>query len=259
MRYPLLGCAIALGVQCAASPFVLSAVAADLETIRDRGYLIVAVKDNRRPLGYRNADDELVGYEIDIARQLAAHLLGDGEAVQLQPVANVDRLPAVLNDEVDLAIAGVAITPQRQRIVQFSLPYYLDGTGFITRRPVIRQAADLTQGAIALLRGSAAVPSVQYLLPTATLLGVNSYQQGQRVLATAQADAFAGDVSVLAGWVQADPSYRLLPEVITAEPLAVVMPKGTQYTSLRREVDGAIATWHETGWLETQATTWGLP
>lgn len=259
MRYPLLGFAMVMGVQMTASPFVLSAHGADLDTIRDRGYLVVAVKDNWRPLGYVDDAGELVGYEIDIARQLALELLGDAEAVQLQPVANQDRIPAVLSDEVDVAIAGVSVTPMRQRIVQFSLPYYLDGTGFVTRLPTIRQLSDLSQGAIALLQGSAAIPAVQYLLPTAGLLGVPSYQRALGALEAGQADAFAGDISVLAGWVQVHPDYHLLPEVITVEPLAVVMPKGTQYDSLRRGVNAAVADWHDTGWLEERATAWGLP
>ena len=259
MRYPLLGFGLVMGVQCAASPFAMPAQGADLDTIRDRGYVIVAVKDNWRPLGYMDDSGALVGYEIDLARQLALELLGDAEAVRLQPVANVDRIPAVLNDDVDVAIAGVAVTPMRQRIVQFSLPYYLDGTGFVTRRPTIRTVDDLQRGAIALLQGSAAIPVIQYLLPTANLVGVASYPQALRTLEGGRADAFAGDVTVLAGWVQEHPTYRLLPTVVTAEPLAVVMPKGTQYNSLRREVNAAVAEWHDSGWLEEQATAWGLP
>jgi polar amino acid transport system substrate-binding protein len=259
MRQPLLGLSMVVGMQLAASPFVMAVQAADLDTIRDRGYVIVAVKDNWRPLGYVDDQGNLVGYEIDLARQLALELLGDAEALQLRPVANVDRIPAVLNDEVDVAIAGVSITPMRQRIVQFSLPYYLDGTGFVTRRPTIRTVNDLQRGAIALLQGSAAIPVIQYLFPTVDLVGVASYPQALTALEGGQADAFAGDVTVLAGWVQEHPTYRLLPEVVTAEPLAVVMPKGTQYESLRREVNAAVAEWHDNGWLEDQATAWGLP
>ena len=165
MRQPLLGLSMVVGMQLAASPFVMAVQAADLDTIRDRGYVIVAVKDNWRPLGYVDDQGNLVGYELDLARQLALELLGDAAALQLRPVANVDRIPAVLNDEVDVAIAGVSITPMRQRIVQFSLPYYLDGTGFVTRRPTIRTVNDLQRGAIALLQGSAAIPVIQYLFP----------------------------------------------------------------------------------------------
>lgn len=256
MRYSLLGLAIAVGLPLAASP---KAYPADLETIRDRGYLIVAVKDNRRPLGFINGEGQLVGLEIDIARRLAAALLGDPSAVELQPVTNRDRLRVVLEDEVDVTIAGVTMTPMRQRLVSFSVPYYLDGTGVVTRNPDIQSVADLSAGAIALLEGSEAVTTVHHLLPEATLVGVSSYRAALTILNNQQADAFAGDVSILAGWVQVYPSYRLLPDVLTAEPLAVVLPKGRQYESLRRSINQALTEWHDTGWLEERADYWGLP
>ena len=56
-------------------------VAADLETIQARGYLVVAVRDGWRPLGYRDESGNLVGLEIDIARQLADVILDDPNAV----------------------------------------------------------------------------------------------------------------------------------------------------------------------------------
>lgn len=81
------------------------AEAAELEEIQQRGYLIVAVKDNVPPLGFRNEAGELVGLEVDLARRLAQELLGRSDAVVLQPVANQERLDAVLQGEVDMAIA----------------------------------------------------------------------------------------------------------------------------------------------------------
>ncbi len=247
---------IVLGGQLAAPQVSLCA---DLETIRDRGYLVVGIKDNWRPLGFVDETGELVGYEIDIARQLAVDLLGDAEAIQFQPVANNARLTAVLTDEVDMAIAGVGVTPMRQRVVSFSIPYYLDGTGFVTRLPTIQRLEDLRQGAIALLQGSEAVTHVNFFLPAARLIGVPSYPAALTTLEARQADAFAGDVSVLAGWVQEYPEYRLLPDVLTAVPLAIVMPKGVQYDTLRRQVNASLNQWHETGWLEERAAVWGLP
>ncbi|MDA0269137.1 MAG: transporter substrate-binding domain-containing protein, partial [Cyanobacteria bacterium] len=74
MRYGLVGFGIALGMHLGVSPVVLSA---DLDTIQDRGHLVVAVKDTWRPLGFIDEKGELVGFEIDLARQLAADLLGD--------------------------------------------------------------------------------------------------------------------------------------------------------------------------------------
>ena len=256
MRLPLFIFGLVLGMQWLASPV---AVSADLETIRDRGYLIVAVKDNWRPLGFIDETGDLVGLEIDIATGLAEAVLGDATAVRFLPVPNRDRLAAVLNDDADLAIAGVSITPMRQRVVSFSTPYYLDGTAFATRDPQVQTLQDLQRGTIALIEGSEAVTHVNYALPTATLVGAESYVAAYEALEAGQAAAIAADLTVLTGWVQAYPSYRLLPTVLTAEPLAIVLPKGNQYTDLRQLVNAAIDEWHTNGWLEERATVWGLP
>ncbi|NEQ46097.1 MAG: transporter substrate-binding domain-containing protein [Leptolyngbya sp. SIOISBB] len=256
MRLPLSIFGILLGVQGLASPVVFSA---DLETIQERGYLIVAVKDNWRPLGFTDDAGELVGLEIDIATRLAVELFEDETAVQFVPVSNLDRLSAVLNEEVDLAIAGVAITPMRQRVVNFSSPYYLDGTAFLTRDTNIQDLQDLRQGTIALIEGSEAVTHVNYRLPSATLVGIDSYQEGYEVMEAGQVEAIAADLTVLTGWLQEYPSYRLLPSILTVEPLAIAFPKGTQYVELQRFLNEAIEQWHTDGWLEERATYWGLP
>jgi polar amino acid transport system substrate-binding protein len=256
MRFPFSSFGLLLGVHLAASPVVFSA---DLETIQQRGYLIVAVKDNTRPLGFTDEDGNLTGFEIAIATRLAEALFDDPRAVELRPVTNRDRLPAVLNDDVDIAIAGITVTPMRERVVNFSLPYYLNGTALITRDPAIQSLDALEQGAIALIEGSDAISPVNYTLPRATLIGVPSYQAAYDWLEMGDVDAFAGDLVVLAGWIQEYPDYWLLPTVLTAEPLAITLPKGNQYNSLRRFINDEIRQWHDEGWLESEATFWGLP
>lgn len=235
-----------------------SATAAPLAEIRERGYLIVAVKDNLRPLGFRDENGEFRGYEIDIARRLAQELFGSSEAVLLVPVSNGDRLPWVMEDEVDLTIAHVTQTPSRERVVNFSLPYYLDGTAIVTRDASVEELSDLQNRRIAVLEGSSAISVVRYLVPSVELVGVSSYQAALESLDDNLADAFAGDRSVLTGWVQAYPRYRQLPEVLSTAPLAVVMPKGLQYDELRRQVNGAIERWRQEGWLAERAAYWGL-
>ncbi|PPT07117.1 amino acid ABC transporter amino acid-binding protein [Geitlerinema sp. FC II] len=253
-----LGLILGLSAIGAHSFVARSAVAAPLSEIRDRGYLAIAVKDNLRPLGFRDETGQLRGLEIDIARRLAEEILGDANAVELIPVSNRDRLAWVIEDEVDLAIAQVTQTLSRERLVSFSLPYYLDGTAIVTRNPEIRQLSDLRDRRIVLLHGSSAVPLLRYYLPSARLVGVESYQEALRLLEADRATAFAGDRSVLAGWVQNYPHYRLLSEVLSAEPLGVVMPKGLQYDELRQQVNAAIARWRAEGWLAERAAIWGL-
>ena len=234
-------------------------MAAELKEIQERGYLIVAVKDNLRPLGFRDGKGNLQGLEIDLARRLGEELLGRPDAVRLQAVANRDRLNAVLAGKVDLAIARVTATESRTRLVSFSTPYYMDGIAFVTKDASVQRLSDIQQGKIALLYGSSTIAKVRYQLPTARLIGVASYQEARSLLESGGAVAFAADVSVLTGWVQEYPQYRIVPTLLSAEPLSVVMPKGVQYDDLRRRVNEAIDRWKTDGWLQQRAVYWGLP
>ncbi|EAZ90894.1 transporter substrate-binding domain-containing protein [Crocosphaera chwakensis] len=234
-------------------------IAATLEDIKQRGKLIVAVKDNIRPLGFRNQENKLQGLEIDLARQLAQDILGDPQAVVLQPVSNQERLQKVIDGEVDLAIARITINTSRGRIVDFSPYYYLDGTGIITNNPKIRSKYHLSQGKIAVLKRSSTIAVIRTEVPQAELIGVSSYQEAMTLLETQQVDAFAADNSILTGWVQQYPQYYQLPVRLSGEGLGVVMPKGLQYASLRSRVNQAIGRWKASGWLANRLKYWGLP
>jgi len=231
---------------------------AALEEIEQRGELIVAVKDNLRPLGFRDSDGNLQGLEIDIARRLAKELLGNSEALVLQPVENTERLKMVLEGKVDLAIARVTQTESRSRMVYLSIPYYLDGTGLITKDNSIRQLSDLATKKIALLKDSSTIAVVRHALPESQLVGVDSYQEALALLEDGSADAFAADRSVLTGWVQEYPQYQILPVWLSGEALSIVMPKGLQYNQLHRQVNEAITKWQAEGWLAERAAAWGL-
>jgi polar amino acid transport system substrate-binding protein len=244
---------------CSFLSFCGASSAAELKEIKNRGYLTVAVKDNLRPLGFRDAQGNLQGLEIDLARRLAQDLLGKPEQVKLQPTENSLRLAAVLEDRVDIAIADFTATESRARLVSFSLPYYFDGTALITKDPTIQRLGNVVRSKIAVINGSSTIASVRYLLPQAKLIGVDSYQAGRLLLEANGAVAFAGDASVLTGWKQQDKQYRIIPTLIGAEPLAVVMPKGLQYDDLRRQISNAIARYVSEGWLEARVNYWGLP
>ncbi|MFM2311345.1 MAG: glutamine-binding protein of glutamine transporter [Cyanobacteriota bacterium] len=235
-----------------------SIAAREWSEIESQGELKVAVKNNLRPLGFTKENGNLAGLEIDIAHKLAAELLGDSKAIALLPVKNQERLQVVLKDQVDIAIARVAVTTSRSRIVDFSPYYYLDGTGIVTKNPQIENIDSLPLKRIAVLKNSATIAVIQYRLPSATLIGVDSYQAALELMETNQVDAFASDRSILTGLTQEYPNYHLLPERLSGEALAVVMPKGLQYKELRAKVNGAIASWKESGWLQTRIKYWGL-
>ena len=235
-----------------------AAEAGTLKEIQQRRKLIVAVKDNLPLLGFRDQDGNLQGLEIDIARKLAAEIFGSVDAVELVPVVNQDRLKVVLSGNVDIAIARVTVTTDRSRVVDFSRTYYRDGTGIITKQAQIVKNSDLVGKKVAVLNRSSTIGSLQYIIPKAKLVGVDSYQQAQDLLASGKVVAIAADRTILAGWAKNDPSYRILPNKLSTELLGVVIPKGLQYDSLHQLIDKSIERWQINGWLEERIIYWGL-
>lgn len=257
-RNRVLGLGYALIWSCVFSLLPLSVKAAELAEIEARGSLIVGVKSNLRPLGFEDAQGNLRGFEIDLARRLAQEILGDENAVTLQPVMNTQRLNVVLTGEVDITIAQVSQTPSRSRLVSFSPYYYLDRTAFVTKDKTVNTLGDLAGQSIVVLNQSSTIAEVQFRLPQAQLVGVNSYQEALSFLEAGKSIAFAGDETVLTGWIQEHPQYSLLSERIGGEALAVVMPKGLQYSPLHQAVNQTIRHLRESGWLQQKAKQWGL-
>jgi len=251
-----LGYGLILSSVCSFLPATVQA--ATLPEIKAQGKLTVAVKEQLRPMGFRNAQGKLQGFEIDLARRLAQEILGDANAIKLEPVANRERLKAVLNGDVDIAIAHVSQTPARSRLVVFSPYYYLARTAFVSKDEDIKQLQDIRSGKIAVLNESSTIAEVRFRLPQAQLVGVDSYQQALSLLEAGKAAAFAGDETVLTGWVQQYSQYHLLSQRIGGEALAVVMPKGLQYTALHQKVNQTIRQLRESGWLQQKAKEWGL-
>ncbi len=235
-----------------------TAQAGTLKEIQQRKKLIVAVKDNLPLLGFRDEKGNLQGLEIDIARKLATEIFGNAESVQLLPVANQDRLKVAIEGNVDLTIARVTATATRSRVVDFSRYYYLDGTGIVTKQANITKNSELVGKKIAVLNNSTTIATLQYIIPKAQLVGVNSYQQAQELLKTDKVVAVAADRSLLIGWRKTDPSYHLLPDRLSTEALGIVIPKGMQYDPLRQLVDRSIQQWQADGWLQGRIKYWGL-
>ncbi|PAX60105.1 transporter substrate-binding domain-containing protein [Brunnivagina elsteri] len=239
--------------------FTLPANASKLSEIQQRGYIKIAVKDNLPPLGFHDAKGNLQGLEIDIAQRLAQDLLGKPKAFKLIPVQNRDRISQVLDNKVDILIARFTATESRSRLLNFSIPYYLDSALLITKNTSLQRLSDFKQRKIGVLRGSDTIARIKYFIPNSELVGVDSYKQGQNLLETGNIAAFAADGSLLSGWVRQNPQYKLLDIKLSTEPLCVVIAKGLQNDKLRRTVDSAIANYLETGWLQERIKYWGLP
>ncbi|WP_373481114.1 transporter substrate-binding domain-containing protein [Geminocystis sp.] len=232
---------------------------ASWEEISKKGELVIGVKDNLRPLGYRDSQGNLRGFEIDVARRLALELLGSENAVKLIPLSNQERIQKVTDLDVDLAIASITVNTSRQRIVDFTDFYYLDGTGIIVKKGQINANIRDFKGKIGVIGNSRTITQIQFNLPNLPLKEISSYQEALESLESGEIQGFAGDITILTGWMQENSNYQLLPTVFGGYPLAIALPKGRQYQELRDKVNDVVRKLKQEGWLEERAKYWGLP
>ncbi len=234
------------------------ATATPLETIQKRGTLIIGIKDNLRPLGYRDPNGNLIGFEIDLAHQLAQTLLGDRQAIQLIPLDNRDRLNALLTGQIDLTIAHLTPTADRRRIVQFSPAYHFSGTALITEQPDLTQRSAWQDRRLGVIENSSSIAILRSHLPRPQLIPYPSYQAALTGIRQNEIVGFAGDSTVLAGWLQEHPNFQRSGPLLSAEPLAIAFPKGQQHETLRQALQTTISQWQQSGYLNDLAQTWQL-
>jgi polar amino acid transport system substrate-binding protein len=249
---------IAVGI----SLFPVKGWAATLTEIEQRGHLIVGVKENLPPLGFRDAGGNLQGFEIDLAKRLAQTLFpkqASDRILVLKPLGNEERLNAVASGAVDMAIADITLTDNRMRLVSFSEPYYRSGTGLLSKNPQWNTLQSLYRQSVAVLVPSITLAYLRPRLPKANLVGVVSYAEARKRLDGAQVQAIAGDQIVLSTLAHQNPQYLFSPTKLTVQPLAIALPKGVQYDPLQQWVNRNLQSWQRQGWLETQRKRWALP
>ncbi len=143
-----------------------AASARTLQQVRNSGELRVAIA-LASPWAMRDRDDQFIGYEIDIARALAADL---GAQVRFVVYESDELMTAIEIGEADIAIAALPITAESALHVNFSAPHTSGGLTLATRLESTRRVeslADLDDStyALAVVAGSDATALAQRLLP----------------------------------------------------------------------------------------------
>ena len=102
---------------------VTTATAGVLEDIQQRGTLRVGMS-TFVPWAVRDKEGNLIGFEIDVAKKVAADM---DVKVEFVPTAWSGIIPALIAKKFDLIIGGMSITPQRNLTVNFTIPYAHSG------------------------------------------------------------------------------------------------------------------------------------
>jgi ABC-type amino acid transport substrate-binding protein len=209
------------------SGLVVPAQAGGLEDARRRGRLLAGVKTDFPPFGYTDSAGVIQGFDADLARHLGRALF-DGElGVELVPVTSGGRIPLLYSELIDVIIATMTITEDRQRVLDFSNPYFVTGSMLLTRKDSpIQSTQDLAGKRVAVLDGSVQQSDLIAVAPEARLIAFKILPDAIQALKNMQVDALCqDDVAVLTA-ARMNAELRTAGKPFLPKPYAMAVRKG---------------------------------
>lgn len=92
-----------------------------VQKIKARGVLVMGTSADWPPFEYVDAGGNIVGIDVEIARRIAQAL---GVQLEVRDMKFAALIEAVKNGQVDIVLADMTPTAERETIVDFSIPYY---------------------------------------------------------------------------------------------------------------------------------------
>jgi general L-amino acid transport system substrate-binding protein len=231
MTKPLIAAVFAAAVLCS------SAAHADrLDDVKARGFVQCGVTEGVPGFSELSANNDWVGLEVDFCRGVAAAIFNDPKAVRFTTTTSADRWQALSSGQIDLLARTSTWTMQRdtQLGVTFVGTLFYDGQAFMVKKDSgATTVHDLDGKPICIEQGTTTELNLADYFATnklsytpLTFAGhdetVKAFLDGKCVAYTTDSSGLAADRSRFAN--PAD--YILLPEVISKEPLAVVVASG---------------------------------
>jgi polar amino acid transport system substrate-binding protein len=180
-----------------------------LQQVLDRGKLVVGTGATNPPWHYEDADGQLVGFDIEMAKLFARGLfqLTDeqlanrdewSQRLELVVEAPDARIPNLLADKIDIVCQFMTVNPLRAQEVEFTIPYYREAvTLLLPADSPYTGTADITgQGAtISALENPDTVVMVQTGVPDAEVMSFDTPANAVLALDSGRAQAAASDLS----------------------------------------------------------------
>jgi len=197
-----------IGLLCSAAPV---SAQGKLEEVLARGTLIVGTGSTNPPWHFVDETGKMVGFDVDIARIVAAGLFDDPEKVEFVTQSSDSRIPNIVTDKVDITCQFMTVTPQRAQLVNFSIPYYREGVGLLLSANGTHKTYDDLKAAgsdvtISVLQNVYAEEMVHQALPEASVDQYDSVDLMYQALNSGRAAAAAAtDVSSLRWFMVQNP------------------------------------------------------
>jgi len=141
-----------------------------IEKIKKRGAIKIGLSVFV-PWSMRDKNGDLIGFELDVGRQLAKDM---GVKAEFVPTSWDGIIPALVSGNFDVIISGMTVTPQRNLTVNFSIPYAYSGMTILANKASTKgwTLNDYNKESVtfAARRGATPADAIAEMFPKAKLL-----------------------------------------------------------------------------------------
>lgn len=235
-----------------------------IEDIKAKGTLVLGLDENFPPMGFLNDNHEIVGFDIDVAKEVSKRM---GVELVLQPISWDAKELELSTKNIDCIWNGMTYNTERAKSMTLSIPYMKNTqVAVVLETSEVSTLADLSGKTVVIQNGSSASDAIDgnetFKSSLKELVKVKDNVQALLDLKVSASDAVIMD-EILARYYteKEEGTYKILDETLAEEDYVIGFRKGDE--TLRSEVekylkemdaDGTLASISET-WFGTDITT----
>jgi glutamate transport system substrate-binding protein len=200
-----------------------------MRRLAERGAITVGTRFDQPLFGALGPAGKPEGFDVEIAKIIAAELGIAEEKITWVRVIAADRERVIEDGRADLVIGTYTITDRRKRAVDFAGPYYTAGQTILVRDGdrEINGPEDLSGKRVCTTAGSTPSEVLRSRYPEARLSLLAEYTECLEPLRNGQIDAISTDNVILSGLIYQNPGeFKLVGGLFTREPYGVALHKG---------------------------------
>ena len=226
--------------------------------VLDRGKLVVGVKADYKPWGFRDTSGNIVGMEPDMAQDVADTM---GVGLELVPVQSSNRMQFLEQGKIDLMIATMSDRPDRRKIVGITLPnYYTSGTNVLAPKELhIKSWEDLRGKPVCGKQGAFYNKIVEDRYG-AKVIAFTGNAEAKQALRDKKCVAWVYDDSSIMSDISSGNwnDYEMPLNSEDDNPWGLAVPLAERDCVFGQMMSGMTYNWHRTGRLIELEKKWGI-
>lgn len=236
-----------------------------LESVKKAGVLKIGLEDSFPPMEYRDGNNKLKGFDIDMATEIGKRL---GVKTEFVATDFNGIILALKSGKFDAIVSGMSITDERKKQIDFSEPYFMSGQIIIVKNgnTAVKKSDDLSGKTVGVELGTTGDKSAQTLdkkLKSKTSKGMKEIKKYDKAtdalqdLQTGRSDAVIIDEPVGRYYISSPEKkgkYAVLSEKLTSEPMGIGFKKGNK--ELEESVQKALNDMKKDGTMSKLSIKW---